>query len=586
MDMEELLQSTLMSPFDSNVWYESGIICLCVVLGVVALILACNSLWLTKEHLDDNIFTVTRESIDEQSYKIKALLSKMKASKREITNTLLLLEEIVVRLHENTEQVVTAHVRSFLGTVSISLTAKGKEYNPFAEMDWNGKTEDVYRDLIFYAHRQELSYSRRGGSNVVVIRVHQAGSHLIHFTFASMILGIICGFGMKWLPQEAATFISESVISTIQTLFMNSLSLLIAPVVFFSLVTSLSSLSSKNIGRISGKVISTYLFTTAMSIVIALGISWILFSGEVPPLPESVAHASVDSLDTTQTTLSSFLISIIPKNLVSPIANGSMIQILFIAVFMGLALSAIGEKGTNLRNIFEDANAVFTKMMTMVVFFMPIMAFVSFTSLVYSSSADVILMLLSNIIGVLIGVVALIVLNSLLIAIVGKKSPFPYLRKSIPYFLTPFALSSSSASIPFTMDLCKKKLGVSERITAFSIPLGATVNMNGSSLCLVIAIIMLARMCGVELNAAILVKISLMVFMLSVGAPGIPGVMLVCMAAILVSLGLPASAIAFLMGIDQIIDRIETALNVNGDIAAAVIVASSEKELNNEIYSA
>lgn len=110
--------------------------------------------------------------------------------------------------------------------------------------------------------------------------------------------------------------------------------------------------------------------------------------------------------------------------------------------------------------------------------------------------------------------------------------------------------------------------------------------MNGSSLCLVIAIIMLARMCGVELNAAILVKISLMVFMLSVGAPGIPGVMLVCMAAILVSLGLPASAIAFLMGIDQIIDRIETALNVNGDIAAAVIVASSEKELNNEIYSA
>ncbi len=584
--IEELFNTVISRNYNALVWQQFAEICFYIVLCIAAVSSVCISLWHMKEKKDESIFTVTRESIGEQSEKIRALLSSKKATKREITSTLLLLEEIVVRLHENAAQIVTARVHAFLGSVNIILTATGEEYNPFAAMEWNGKSEDVYRDLIFYAHRSELSYSRRGKNNVITIRAHQAGSRAMYFTFAAMLLGVIFGFGMKWLPAAASAFIAGSILSTVQSLFMNALSLLIAPVVFFSLTTSLSSLSGGSLGRIGGKVIGTYFFTTFAAILIALGISVLLFSGDVPLLPAALAQDTSGYAESAEVSISAFLISIVPKNIVTPIANGSMIQVLFIAVFTGIALGALGERASALRTLFEEANALFSKMMTMVVCFIPLVAFVSFALLVYSSTAEVFLMLLSDVIGVALGSISLFILYALLVLLIGRKSPFPYLKKAASYFLTPFTLTSSSACIPLTMDFCKKKLGVSDKIASFSIPLGATINMDGCCFSIVIAVIMLSRMSGLEFDGAMLAKVGLMTFMLSAGAPGIPGAHLVCMATVLVALGLPANLLGFVIGIDQIIDRFTTGSNVNGDIAASVIVAASEGELDDAVYSA
>ena len=585
--METLLYDIVGRSFDAAVWARFGSTLAIILVCVAALVAVCIALWHAKESYDDRIFTVTRESIGEQSEKIAVLLRQMKATKREVTNALLLLEEIAVRLHEQVNAALTCRVKKSLGDVSIVLSSFGDAFNPFSELEWNGNSEDVYRDLIFHAHKQELSYSRWNGRNIVTVRVHSAGSRAMFYTFGAMALGILCGFGMKWLPDGAAAFLANGVLSTVQTLFMNALMLLIAPVVFFSLTTSLSGLSSgNNMGRIGGKVLSTYLFTTVAAILIAFGVSYLFFGGNVPPLPEMIAPVPDYLQKTVNVSVSSLLISIIPRNLVSPVANGALMQVLFVAVFVGIALGSLGEKTAGLRSLFNEANELFLKMMGMVIVFMPLMAFASFALLVYSTSASVLLMLLSYIGAVVLACAAMFIMYALLVAIVGRKNPLPYLKKATVFFLTPFALSSSSACIPLTMDFCKKKLGVSEKVASFSIPLGATVNMDGTCITMVIASVMFARMCGIPIDGAMIVKIALMTFVLSVGAPGVPGAGLVCVATILPAIGVPVHAIGFIVGIYQITSRFQTGSNINGDIAAALVVSASEDELNETAYKA
>lgn len=583
--METLFYEIVGRQFDAAMWAQFGSALVAIFVCVAALIAVCIALWCAKENYENSLFTVTRESIGEQSGKIAALLGQMKASGREVTNALLLLEEIAVRFHEQADAAVSCRVKKSLGDVSLVLSSYGEAFNPFSELEWNGNSEDVYRDMIFYAHRQELSYSRWNGRNIVTVRVHSAGSRAMFYTFCAMALGILCGFGMKWLPSGAAAFLADGVFSTVQTLFMNALMMLIAPVVFFSMVTSLSSLSgSGSFGRIGGKVVATYLFTTVMAIAVAFGFSFLLFSGDVPALPESIA-AVPESLQTTvDMSVSSLLISIIPRNVVTPIADGALIQVLFIAVFAGLALGALGEKVALLRSLCGEANELFLKMMGMVVTFMPLMAFVSFALLVYTTSASVLLILLSDIIGVTLSCAAMFVVYGLLVAIVGRKNPLPYFKKAAGYFLTPFAISSSSACIPLTMDFCKKKLGVPDKVSSFSIPLGATINMDGTSIGIVVAVVMLARMCGIQLDATMIARIAVMTIFLSVGAPGVPGCTLICIATVLPVVGVPAAALGFVIGVDQILDHIMTGSNVNGDIAAALVVSASEGELDDAVY--
>ena len=584
--LEDLFDSMITVPFYLATEYLGY--ALLYVLIIVGLVAAGFMLWHIHAQRDDMVFTVTLESLGEQSEKIRALLTKMKATKREVTTSLLLLEEIVVRLHENVGQCVTARVSKFFGDISVSLSAVGEEYNPFESLkSWDTESEDYIRDMIFRANKTNLSYSRVGKKNYVTIRAHRAGSRAMQYTFIAMVLGILAGFGMKWLPTAASAFIANGILSTIQTIFMNSLSLLLAPVVFFSIATSLSSLSGGGeIGRIGGKTLGMYFFTSVVAILIGFALSAVFFSGEMPQLPQTLAALPEKYQSNLHVSASSFLIGIVPRNLVSPILEGNMLQIIFVAILAGFSLSALGEKTAGLRSIFEEADAFFQKMMSLIVTFMPLVAFAAIALLVFGSSAETLLMLLVYVFAMFVGCVVLFILYSLLILVFGRISPIPYVKKTAVYLITPFMLPSSSACIPMTLDFCKKKLGVSNKIASFSIPLGATVNMNGGCIHIVISVIMLAKMCGIEFDASTLLKLGVMTFVLAAGAPGIPGATLICIATALQSVGLPIAALGVIIGIDQIITRLRTAFNINGDIAASVVVAKSEGELDAAVYSA
>ncbi len=559
-----------------------------IVLFVVAVAAVCVYLWHVKETRSDRVFTVTREGLSEQSEKIAEVLSQLKASKREVTNALLLLEEIVVRLQEQAGQTVTAYVNRFLGSVRISLSASGEPFNPFENIGgWEDESEDAYRNMIFRANRTNLSYARHGKKNCVTIIAHSVASRSIYFTLAAMVLGIAFGFGMKFMPVSASAFIVDNVLSTVQTIFLNALSLLLAPVLFFTLANSFSSLAyGKEIGRISGKVVGSFLFTTVMAIVVGLSLGAIFFGGSLPQLPQSFLSSAPELAQGKSLSVSSMLIGIVPRNVINPITDGNMVQVVFFAVFFGIALSALGDKAATIRTIFSEASEVFLKMMSMIIVLIPLIAFVSMALLVFASEATMLFVLLGYF-GVLIfGVLLLFALYSLILLVFCRISPIAYIKKTFVYLLTPFMIASSSACIPLTIDFCKRKLGVSNKIASFVISLGANVNMNGLALHLMLSTVLLSKMCNVPLDAVVCLKIGITTILIAVGCAGVPNAGIICLALLLPVAGIPVGAIGFLLGIWSIIDRLGTAANVNGNIVASLVVAKSEEQLDLAVYKA
>ena len=543
-------------------------------------------LWNMKEHQGENTFIIPLDKISEQSEKLRKQLLNLKANSKEAASTILLLEEVIVRLYENGGQTVKAKIRKQFGDVTVTISSHGEAYNPFESIkSWDIESEDYYRDLIFRTYQADLSFSRRNGNNIIIIHTHRTDSRKVTVTFACMILGFLVGLGMKWLPQAVSEFVANNIFSIIQTLFLNAISLMLAPLVFFSITTSIFGLSgSKEAGRIGGKVVGTYFATTVVAILIGFGLAKIFFGGGVPALPENLSALPQDLHNTTDVSVKSILLGIIPSNLVLPILDNNMLQIIFIAVLAGFAMNLLGDKVNALRSFFNDANSLLLKMMELIITFMPLVAFASIALLVFSCETSTLLVLLTYLLATVTGAVILYYLYCFIIVLGGHVSPLPYARKTFGYLLTPFTLSSSSACIPMTIDFCQRRLGTSKKITSFAIPLGATINMNAGAMNNVIAVILLAKMCGFDLDTSACIKIAVLTFLLIIGTPGIPNCGIVVMATILSSLGISAAAIGFIIGIYNVIDRILTASNVNGDIAATVMIAASEKDLDLEIY--
>ncbi|MBP5707222.1 MAG: dicarboxylate/amino acid:cation symporter, partial [Spirochaetales bacterium] len=531
-------------------------------------------------------WNVTADSIGTVSEQIRQKLTAMKASKREIASAELLLEEIAVRMFGSGTDSVNVRIRKIMGEISLVITADGEEYNPFASLsEWDTESEDYYRDMIFRSYQSSLSYSRRNKRNIVTVCVHNNDSKAASWTFIAMILGIAFGFAMKWMPESVSSFINNNILSLVQTLFMNALQMLIAPVVFFSLTTSIAGLSGgKEIGRIGTRTVSFFVATSISALVFGLGLTFVFFNNGVANMTAVLPVGTDITASAESFSIINMIIDIIPKNLALPIYNNNMIQVIFVSVLVGIALSILGDSVGSLKNIFNEAGTLFVRLVSMVITCMPIVAFAAMATHISQNTASAIAVVLKFILAVLAGTVVLIVMNSRLILIFGRLSPLPYIKKALPYLTNVFMISSSSACIPMTLNTVRQKLGVSGKVSSFVVPVGATVNMNGTCLQTMLAVIMLMKMMSMQLTVGIILKIALFIFLLSVGSPGVPNSSLIVIALMLSILGLPAEALGVLIGIWNIVDRIATVNNVNGDIAVSVIVSASEKDLDRNVY--
>ena len=500
-----------------------------------------------------------------------------------------MVEEIFWRTikYGHAAQVEVKPVKNFFGKVQIQMTAEGAPYNPLVEVsDWseNGDDEDYFRMMILKANRQKLNWIRQQNRNVVTIDVRAESNRQLRLTVAGIVGGVVCGFFMKeFVAPETIALISEDLIKPISTMFLNALKMIIAPVIFFSVISGVSGMGAgAGVGKIGSKLMGLYLTTSVIASVVGLLIAQIVFSGDLPQIgtiPSSGGEVKSYEFSPVQ-----FIVGIIPKNLVSPIVDGNMLQIIFLAVLFGMCLNALGDKVRLLQELVSNCNVFFMKVVGVIIVFVPLIAFFAMITLIVKMGVDTVLMMGKLIAGQLVACGVMFGVYALLINFVGKISPLPFLKKIPALMPTPFATSSSAVTMPLTMKFCVDRLGISPKITSFSIPIGTTVNMDGGCLYFPTAAIMFLKMYGVEVDMHAIIIICAMTVSLSIGAPAVPNAAVICILTITAMFGVPGDIAGLLFCIGTVCERVVTCLNVTGDVAASVTLARTENFLDEKIY--
>lgn len=527
---------------------------------------------------------MTLENFSEVAAQIDAELSKTKATRKESLNAQLLLEETFMRLvNIGKAQSVNVKISQRLGDLNLIVESTGEEFNPLISVtDYDEDDEDYFRTIILKSNAKKMTYARKGTQNLVIIQIHENANKQLHYTLIGMSAGIIFGLILKFAaPIEFIAFFEETISGTVQTMFMSALNMMIAPVVFFSIISGITGLTdAADVGRIGGKLIGLYSVTTTIAAIFGLTLAYFVFSGDLPQIgivEGTASTAEISILDTIK--------DIIPSNLIAPIVNRDLLQVIFVAVFFGLTINKLGDKVKLLNNFAQVSNTFCLTLLATVTKFIPLVVFLSMSAMVVDLGLDSMILLLKLLATATACDLLMVGVYSLLIPTVGKMSPIPFLKKLPSFIPIPFATSSSSVTMPFTMKFCNEKLGISPKLSSFSIPIGATVNMDGTSILYSTSCIMLLKMYGVEIDSTAIFSLLITIFTLSIGTPGIPGGAIVLIAAILGIFGVPAEASAVVMGIYPMMDRLATCSNVTGDIAMATVLAANENLLDKQVYA-
>ena len=364
-------------------------------------------------------------------------------------------------------------------------------------------------------------------------------------------------------------------------IFKNLLMLVVVPLVFFSLVSGISSLSNMvKLGSIATKTIGLYLFTTAIAVSLALFFGWAFNLSGFEGTVDSYVPPSGDS------SLYGTVLRIFPNNIFGAFIENNMLGIVFISILFGLALNLTDDLTNGFSKTFERFNIVFLKIVLLIMTFAPIGVFCLMGSYVMAKGLNIFGDLAQYVL-LLIFVLAfhLIFTYSLILKSFANLSPLIFYRKMKNVALFAFSTSSSAATIPVTLKTVTDDLGVKKDVSSFVVPVGATINMDGTAIMQGLATMFIASTVGVDLTLIQYGQIVILAIVTSIGTAAVPSAGTVTLALILGSLGLPLDAIGLILAVDRILDMIRTAVNVCGDAAVSCIVAKSENELDLSIYN-
>ena len=532
-------------------------------------------------------FHLNAENFSDAQEKLERQLIDLKVAEKDILRAQLLVEEIFLRMknYGKISQLKVQVTKNFLGKVQIKLTAQGASYNPLVEVaDWDEQGENYYNMLILKANRQRISWHHKNNQNIIAINVRSDGNAQAWLTVAGIFGGIICGVLMKeFLSPETIALINDNVIVPVRSMFLNALSMVIAPVIFFSITSGIIGMNAgAGSGKVGLKLMIFLLVMTLISLVISLIVSWLMFSGGVEQI--AVVSSSTAEVSSYEFSFTKFIIDIIPGNIVSPFSDGKFLQIIFIAVLLGISLNALGDKVRPFKEMVSNLNDVFAKMISLIIAFVPPIAFFAMISFVLESNFETLLLISKLIVGQLIICVALIGAYMILIRFVGKISPLPFLKKVFAVCPIAFATSSSNAAMPAMMDLCTKKFGISQKLSSFCIPIAVPSNMSSSCLYQIPAVIMFLKMYGIDIDASTFLTLSILTLTLSLGIPPVPAAYVICIVTIAAHFGVPKEIAGLLFCIDTLCDRICASINVIGDVAATMALARTENLLDEKIY--
>lgn len=389
-----------------------------------------------------------------------------------------------------------------------------------------------------------------------------------------ILLGLVSGI-LVGLAMQGQVAIANTYIKPFGTLFLNLIKMIIVPLVFSSLVVGACGLGDiKKFGRIGGKTMAYYMVTTAFAVLLGLVLGNFMKIGEGFAI---VTDAKVD-IAAAPSIIDTFM-NIVPSNPLKALVDGNMLQIIVFAIIIGGGAVAIGEKGKVIETFFDAMAEIMYKITGAIMSFAPYAIFALMVPVVAANGPSVLLPLASVIATVYIGcLLHALCIYSVTVKIFAKMSPLTFFKGMIEPMVFAFTTASSSATLPVNME-ATAKLGVSQSIRSFVLPLGATINMDGTALYQGVCALFIATVYGLDLSLAQQATIILTATLASIGTAGVPGGGMIMLGMVLQSVGLPLEGIALIAGIDRILDMARTSLNITGDAACAVIVAATENEL-------
>lgn len=400
-------------------------------------------------------------------------------------------------------------------------------------------------------------------------------------------LGMVVGllFNLTGL-NATGSFVNEYLVGglfhVVGKMFVNSLKMLVVPLVFFSLICGVCGIGDiRMLGRVGSKSFGLYMLTTAIAIATAIIIASSFGIGKGMDVATDATFSGKESPPLTQV-----FIDIIPANPIASMANGDMLPIIFFSILLGISMLMLGRKSKRFIEGAEVANEIMMKMVTIVMSVAPYAVF----ALIAKSVADLGFDLLASLAGyvlVLVGALLFHLFVTLMITlkVFSGLNPMMFLRKIRNVQVFAFSTASSNATIPVTMRTVTKRFGVNNSVASFTVPFGATINMDGTAIMQGVATVFIANVYNVELGMSGYLTVILMSVLASIGTAGVPGVGLIMLSMVFTQVGLPVEGIGLILGVDRLMDMIRTAVNVSGDAAVSSIVAKSEGKLNLDIFN-
>lgn len=387
-----------------------------------------------------------------------------------------------------------------------------------------------------------------------------------------LVLGVVVGLALQGSPEIANTFIAP-----IGTIFLNLIKLIIVPLVFASLVVGVAGMEDvTKLGRVGAKTFIYYFITTAIAILIGLLLANVLNVGGnyVLSTAGEMVYEAAEAPPFIDT-----LVNIIPSNPLKALVNGDMLQIIVFALIFGMGLLVIGEKGKVVFNIFDSISEAMYAITRFIMSLAPIGVFGLMAPVIANNGPEVLLPLIRLIgIAYLASAVHIVLVYGASVKFLSKMNPLEFARKAFPAWATAFTTSSSSGTLPVSMQSAES-LGIPQPIYSFVLPLGATINMDGTAIYQGVSALFIAQVFGVSLTLSQQLTIILTATLASVGTAGVPGAGMIMLAMVLQSVGLPVEGIALVAGVDRILDMVRTSLNVLGDLTAALFVSRSEGDV-------
>ena len=400
--------------------------------------------------------------------------------------------------------------------------------------------------------------------------------------FLGILLGLFINLsGLNSQGGWINTYIVDGLFFVIGKMFVNGLKMLVVPLVFFSLICGVCGIGNlSTLGRVGGKSFLLYMMTTAIAIAVAISLAVSVGLGEGMEFEEATSFTAKETPP-----LSEVIINIVPSNPIQAMANGDMLPLIFFSILVGISMLMLGEKSTPFVKGAEIANEIMMKMVTIVMAIAPYAVF----ALIAKSVAELgleLLIQLAAYVAVLVSALLIHLLFTLMIVLklFSGLSPMIFLRKIKSAQVFAFSTASSNATIPVTLRTVTKRLGVDNAVASFTVPFGATINMDGTAIMQGVATVFIANIYGLELGMMGYLTVILMSVLASVGTAGVPGVGLIMLSMVFTQVGLPVEGIGLILGVDRLMDMIRTAVNVSGDAVVSSIVAKSEGSLDRGVY--